>query len=117
MSQITTTGNITPQEIMDFLYEVSGENTGIEPAWDGSGFQVETDMGSSFTFEITADTEEEVARKYFDHCCHVYGYMVERSRLFLWRLRKKFTKEDRQMCERALARLHAWRDEYLAETA
>lgn len=109
----TTERSVTPHEIMAFLYDVSGEKTKIEPAGNGHGFQICTYIGSSFEFEIVADSEGEVARKYFNHCCDVYGYIVERSKSFAWRFFHKFSKKEREDCVRKLACLHAWRNTYL----
>ena len=112
----TNERSVTPQEIMDFLYEIMGEKTKIEPAWstpdfqNRSGFQVETCIGSSFTFEIIANTQEKVAWKYFNHCCEVYGYYVKKSKSFLWRFVNKFSNKERKDFIRKLERLHAWRD-------
>lgn len=104
----------TPQEIMNFLRDVVGEKTKIEPTEDGSGFQICTDMGASFTFEITRATENEVARAYFDHCCQVCEYgskqFIRGGGGFLVLLFFGLvSRKERRAAARQLEILQAWR--------
>lgn len=105
--------NATPQEIMDVLYEVTGEKTQIEPSWISARFQICTNIGANFDFEILGDTEAEVAQKYFDHCCFVYEYTFKQTESSLWEAIVKLPKE--RLADYALKfkRLKNWRETHL----
>lgn len=70
---MSQTGRLTADQIMSFLQDVTERITFIEEA-SFSKYQIETDMGSSFAFEIVADTQEEAALAYFWHVHHVLSY-------------------------------------------
>lgn len=104
----------TPQEIMDFLYGITGKEAEIERARDGGPrYQISTDMGASFRFEVRGETESEVARNYFNHCVYTYRHILKHSKWFWSRLRRKYTAKDRREYVRRLEKMCAWYDAHL----
>jgi hypothetical protein len=86
---------------------------------DLGGFEVETDMGSSFTFGIRGATRLEVARNYFDHAVQVHEHAYSWRATFSGWVKYKLgfgswqTKEDRGRISDTLARLKVWGAENL----
>lgn len=104
----------TPQEIMNFLCEVTGEKTQIEPSWiDSARFQICTNIGASFDFEIFGDTETEVAQKYFDHCYFSYEHSLKQTKSSLWEAIVKLPKERLANYALKFERLKNWRETHL----
>lgn len=83
------------------------------------GFEIETDMGCSFTIEIWGATRLETAREYFDHAVEVHEYMVAWQPTLSGWVRLKLgggywlTKEERRRAQATLDRLKAWGAENL----
>ena len=64
---------LIPEDILAFLEDVTKKRVFIEDRTLG-GFEICTDMGSSFSFEIVADSPEEVVLAYFWHVRSVYAF-------------------------------------------
>jgi hypothetical protein len=77
---------LTPEDIMNFLQEVTGRFAFIEDRTLG-GFEITTDVGSSFSFEIVADTPQEAVLAYFWHVHQSFA----REDTGWERLRKQFS--------------------------
>lgn len=97
----------------------------IEPAsMDGkNGFQVETDMGSSFAFPIWRETRLEVATAYYNRAVSRYEYMVNWRRTirrFIWSVLAGgywLTKKEKLEVKDTYERLKAWGAEHLPPKA
>ena len=98
------------------LFEKGDFPTKIMPAVSGNkdGFEIETDMGSSFTFEIWEATRFEVARAYYDHAISVYEHMLQSRKTIrgyiLYKLGGGYwiTKKEKLAIKERYDRLKAW---------
>ena len=101
-------------DIVAFFKAEFGEEVRIGSAQQGEGFEIETDAGASFTFEITGATRSEVAVKYFEHIRSVNRYVVEhRMSGSLLDGGHWYRREEKKRARRRLAILDAWAAEHL----
>ena len=97
-----------------------GEEVVIEPVQPGEwreqekGFQIETDAGASFTFEIFGTTKAAAACAYFEHIRSVNRFVVEH-----WLSNNLldgghfFRPREKREARRRLAILDAWARQHL----
>ncbi len=101
-------------DIIAFFKTAFDQDVKIGPAEQGDGFEIETDAGASFTFEIVGATRSEVALKYFEHIRSVHRFVVENRRSGSWldggRVFSRAEKEQARLC---LAKLDAWAVQHL----
>lgn len=100
--------------IIAFFKAEFGQEVRIGPAQQGEGFEIETDAGASFTFEISGATRSEVALKYFEHIRFVNRYVVEhRMSDSLLDGGRWYSREEKAQARQRLAVLDAWAAEHL----
>ena len=90
--------------ITDLFRNEFGIEVVIETCPTG-GYQIETDAGASFTFEICAPTKAAVACAYLEHIRSVWRYALNAGNGF-WRCLS--TRQERQRLQDRLNRLETW---------
>ncbi|HTM68508.1 MAG TPA: hypothetical protein VL426_04360 [Candidatus Binatia bacterium] len=100
--------------IVAFFKTAFGEDVKIEAA--ESGFEISTDAGASFAFEIAGATRAEAARNYFEHIRSVYRFVVDNKRSGSWLDGgRKYRREEKERAQACLAKLDAWAVEHLPQ--